>query len=117
MPKPLNYRAPYDAPGRPAGWLREVGNPSGAYVIRDARTRETLYVGESHTGRLRKTVLRHFQKWKGRTAGPTYPAARVEVALRVCPPSSAVAAQDNLICRLSPRDNEIKTRCPSGDPF
>ncbi len=117
MPKPLVYRPPY-ANGKPAAWLSELGDRSGVYVIRDARSHRVLYVGESHSGRLRKTLLRHFQKWSGRTAGPTYPPAGVEVALRLTPPPSAVAAQDNLICRLAPRDNEVKTRCPvGGNPF
>lgn len=116
MPKPLHYAAPYQS-GEPAPWISALGAQSGAYVIRKASTRETLYVGESHTGRLRKTLLRHFQKWTGKTAGPTYKPDTVEVALRITPPGSAVAAQDNLICRLGPRDNEIKTRCPSANPF
>lgn len=34
---------------------------NGVYAIRDKGTHETLYVGESHTGRLWKTLLRHFQ--------------------------------------------------------
>ena len=117
MPKPLHYRPPYGPDGKPAGWVSAIGDRSGAYVIRDARTRAVLYVGESHTGRLRKTLLRHFQTWRGRTAGPTYAPARVEVAVRFTPPPSAVAAQDNLICRLAPRDNEVRTRCPDADPF
>jgi excinuclease UvrABC nuclease subunit len=118
MPKPLVYRPPYTA-GKPSAWLAGLGDRSGVYVIRDARSRRCLYVGESHSGRLRKTLLRHFQKWSGRTAGPTYAPDKVEVALRLTPPPSAVAAQDNLICRLDPRDNDIKSRCPDDDatPF
>jgi len=34
---------------------------NGCYAFRDGETREILYVGESHTGRLWKTCLRHFQ--------------------------------------------------------
>lgn len=34
---------------------------SGVYAIRDARTGTVLYVGESHTGRIWKTLQRHFQ--------------------------------------------------------
>lgn len=118
MPKPLVYRPPY-INRKPAPWLSDLGARSGVYVIRDASSRRVLYVGESHSGRLRKTLLRHFQAWSGRTAGPTYSPDRVEVALRFTPPPSALAAQDNLICRLSPRDNAVKTRCPVGgaDPF
>lgn len=115
MPKPLDYFPPYLPTGRVDPRLARTVNLSGAYVIRDRSTGAVFYVGESHTGRLKKTVLRHFQFWTGPTAGPTYNRNRVEIALRVTPPASAVSAQDNLICRLSPRDNEIKTRCPN--PF
>jgi hypothetical protein len=34
---------------------------NGVYVVRLRETGEILYVGESHTGRLWKTMLRHFQ--------------------------------------------------------
>jgi hypothetical protein len=113
MALPLQYRAPYVA-GKPAPWVSAIGERSGAYVIRDARTRRVLYVGESHTGRLRKTLLRHFQRWKGQTAGKTYEPGRVEVAIRVCPPPSAVGAQNRLIVKLRPRDNEV---IPDENPF
>lgn len=53
-------------------WLAKRGeyNPAvrsfvhgehGVYAIRDKDTHRVLYVGESHTGRLWKTMLRHFQ--------------------------------------------------------
>lgn len=34
---------------------------SGVYVVRVRSTKRALYVGESHTGRAWKTLLRHFQ--------------------------------------------------------
>ena len=34
---------------------------TGVYAVRDSKTKEVLYVGESHTNRLWKTMLRHFQ--------------------------------------------------------
>jgi hypothetical protein len=114
MPKPLTYRPPYSG-ATVAPWVKTLSGRSGAYVIRDRASRRVLYVGESHTGRLRKTLLRHFQRWKGQTAGKTYRPGSVEVAIRICPPPAAVAAQDNLIARLRPRDNEIRSRDP--DPF
>jgi hypothetical protein len=39
---------------------------SGVYVVRDKRTGTVLYVGESHTGRMWKTLLRHFQDPSGK---------------------------------------------------
>ncbi len=118
MPSPLKYRPPYVSPGRVAPWLSAIGARSGVYVIRSARSGRVLYVGESHTGRLRKTLLRHFQAWSGRTAGNTYAAADVECAVRFCPPPAAVACQNNLICRLDPRDNDaIPAECKSENPF
>lgn len=38
-----------------------VKGRNGVYAIRDAETHDVLYVGESHTGRMWKTMLRHFQ--------------------------------------------------------
>jgi hypothetical protein len=98
-------------------WLRSLRGRSGVYVIRDARTGEILYVGESHTGRLYETLTRHFQEWRrwkgfwrgqygeGHDPGLTYPRDRVEVAVRVTAPSDAIAHEARLIRRLAPRDN------------
>jgi hypothetical protein len=116
MPSPLKYRPPYVAK-KVAPWVSGLGARSGAYVIKDARTGQILYVGESHSGRLRKTLLRHFQAWTGRTAGKTYNPERVVVALRFCPPSAAVSCQNNLICRLRPRDNEALPAECADEPF
>ena len=90
--------------GWPA-WLRALRGRSGVYVIRDRNDKQTLYVGESHTSRLYQTITRHFQAWSGKTSGPTYRRGDVEIAVRVAPPPSSVAAQNNLIARLKPRDN------------
>ena len=68
------------------------------------------------TGRLYKTVTRHFQAWGGKTAGPTYDRQEVEIAVRVTPPPATVAAQNNLIERLRPRDN-TNGAPPTNNPF
>ena len=39
---------------------------SGAYVITSHAGR-VLYVGESHTDQLKKTILRHFERWTSGT--------------------------------------------------
>jgi hypothetical protein len=66
-----------------------------------------LYVGESHTGNLAKTLKRHFYPWRddAERVHNTYDRHAVEVAVRLTPPPAAVGAQDNLIRRLEPRDN------------
>lgn len=71
-------------------WIGELKGKSGVYVIRDFAGR-ALYVGESHTGRLYQTLTRHFQRWTGKTAGPTYSRGGVMLAVRVTPASRAVA--------------------------
>ncbi len=89
-------------------WLKaETKGKSGAYLIRDSGFfgGEIVYVGESHTGRLFQTITRHFQRWKGKTAGPTYPRSKVQVAIVRCPAKQAVDLQDNLIAEFRPKDN------------
>lgn len=49
--------APRALPALHAPWI------NGAYAIRNASTVQMLYVGESHTGRLRHTITRHLQHW------------------------------------------------------
>ena len=103
----LVYRSPLGGARRFAPWVVALGASSGVYVIRSAATRQVLYVGESHTGRLRKTLLRHFQAWsddKVRRHFVIRPES-VEVAVRLCPPSAAPGAQDRLIQRLQPKHN------------
>ena len=103
----LNYRPPCDANGDFPDWLNALRNQSGAYIIRHRRTRQILYVGESHTGNFAKTLKRHFYSWRddAERVHNTYDRHAVEVAIRLTPPPAAVGAQDNLIRRLEPRDN------------
>jgi hypothetical protein len=97
--------------------VRDLDGYSGAYVIRVAK--RVRYVGESHTGRLRKTLVRHFQEWKrssGRTfwerrygrqndPGTTYERARAEVAVFLSNASDALDLEAELIRRYRPIDN------------
>jgi excinuclease UvrABC nuclease subunit len=105
--KDLVYRPPCDLRAKFLPWLHELRNQSGAYVIRDRQTHRAFYVGESHTGRLAKTVKRHFWPWKDdpERRHRIYSRHAVEIAVRLTPPDSAVGAQVNLIQRLDPRDN------------
>jgi hypothetical protein len=58
------YR-PVGASGEPyPEWVRALDGKSGVYVIREIQrdgSEETVYVGESHTGRLYDTLTRHLQ--------------------------------------------------------
>lgn len=103
-------------------FVKELKGKSGVYVIRDKTDKRTLYVGESHTGRLKKTLLRHFQAWSGKTAGPTYNRGSVEIAVIVTDKDRAVSVQNKLIDELEPRDNTIspattKKRPKTDNPF
>ncbi len=53
----LLWQSPASPSGRGfADWLRALRGvgANGVYLIRDARSREMLYIGESHTGRVRR---------------------------------------------------------------
>lgn len=120
----LIYR-PIGASGEPyPDWIRALDGKSGVYVIREIQldgSAETVYVGESHSGRLYDTLTRHFQQWRrskkfwtgqyggqGHDPGLTYPRHRVTVAARVLSPERAIAEETRLIARLRPRDNLLK---------
>lgn len=98
-------------------WLRVLRWSSGVYVIRASSTGEIVYVGESHTDRLASTVQRHFQRWKGYTAGTTYQRGRHEIAIEETPAAQAYDRQVDLIARLRPRDNSYAQPEDDGVPF
>jgi excinuclease UvrABC nuclease subunit len=105
--KDLNYRPVLGGTRVFAAWLLDLKNQSGAYVIRSNKTKEILYVGESHTSRLAATIRRHFHHWNDTPDRKhfTYSPHHVEVAVRLTPPPAALGAQNNLIQRMLPRDN------------
>lgn len=105
--KNLVYRSPFSSDGRTAAWLKRCKNLSGAYVIQNTRSKDALYIGESHTGRLMKTILRHFYTWDddGGRKHFTCQKNSVLVAVRLTPPNSASGAQNNLIENLQPKKN------------
>jgi hypothetical protein len=106
--KALNYRPPANGAGEFAPWLNALRASSDAYVIRRIEDARVLYVGESHTGILAKTIKRHFYPWQDdpEREHHTYQKGRVEIAVRLTPPGPAAqGAQNNLIRRLEPRDN------------
>ncbi len=99
-------------------WIRALKGKAGVYVIRDADSGETVYVGSS-AGRLYNTLTRHFQTWRrwkgfwrgqygeGHDPGLTYDRDSVEVAVRITSPSKSLDEEMRLIRRLKPRDNLI----------
>ena len=101
------WRSPLADDGGFADWIYDLRGHSGVYLIRDARTREIVYIGESHTRRLFETLTRHLYAWNGRGAGPSYHPAVVEIAVLVAetPLDDPVADQYGLIQRHEPRDN------------
>ena len=93
-----------------AQWVKELKGKSGVYLIREKVgflffTGDVVYVGESHTDRLYATLLRHFQRWTGKTAGATFAVSKVEVAIVRCPAKRALALQNSIIEEYRPRLN------------
>ena len=90
-----------------AQWVKALKKKSGVYIVRERGwLGKVLYVGESHTGRLYSTLLRHFQHWKGPTAGPTFVVSKVEVAVVRTPAQKAIETQNALIEEYRPEHND-----------
>lgn len=124
----MEWRPIGTAGERYPAWLRALNGKHGVYAIRRRGLIFTtnLYVGESHTGALYKTLTRHFQRWnraKGsrdwwrRTAayrpeqtdpGHTYErTSEIEVAIEVARSREhALELQAAWIEKLDPRDNK-----------
>lgn len=96
-------------------WVAGLKGKSGVYVIREKTNAlveflelyQVLYIGESHTNRLASTLLRHFQHWKGKTAGHTFAESKVEIAIVRCPAKSAVSLQNAMIEEFRPKLNIV----------
>jgi hypothetical protein len=106
-----NYR-PIRGRGEYALWLAQTAGANGVYIIRKKVRKGAkpviLYVGESHTHRLRETLQRHFQGWTGRTAGPTFDAKKTEVAIEIfLLGDEAIDRQNALIRRFHPIHNVV----------
>ncbi|MEE9311027.1 MAG: hypothetical protein V3V10_01320 [Planctomycetota bacterium] len=81
---------------------------NGVYGIRSKKSKQVLYIGESHTERLLRTLTRHLQDWNGPTAGPSYERSSVEVAWKVS--KDPLKAEAKLIGHYDPPDNTDKPR-------
>lgn len=86
-------------------WVRDLASRSGVYLIKSKRSRRVVYVGESHTGKLYGTLTRHFQRWKGQTAGHTFNRSGVLVAVLTSGPRAAQRLQSKLIEKHQPDYN------------
>lgn len=133
----MSFRRTWRSVGSPGDpypdWLCELRTASGVYAIRlpGIFTDPIVYVGESHTGRLAKTVARHFQHWSrakgfwseffGRDSdtdpGRTYPRGDAMVAVRVCSARQAIPLQNEWIRELRPRDNILGAESEDEVPF
>lgn len=123
----LTFREIGGHPGdRYPEWIASITGKSGVYVIKSKRGR-ILYVGESHTGRLKATLVRHFQRWKrdklnkftktdwSRTTGQVYDRGDCLVWLHPCRKDMAQKLQYVLIQQLNPRDNSVDGQGQLGD--
>ena len=99
--------------GRYNAAVREVARgASGAYAFRDRSSGRVLYVGESHTGRLWKTAIRHVhgQRSFARVGEWTHDVpGRLDVAVWLCAPDEALELEAALIEALDPVHNELWT--------
>ena len=118
------YRSVANPSGRGfAPWVRALKGKSGAYMIRETDSGEIVYVGESHTATLYKTLTRHFfgswqrdkDWWKeknrgagGERPGNIYDRDTHEVRVTVTSDRWATRLQYKWIKRYNPRDNDTR---------
>lgn len=79
---------------------------SGVYAIADADGK-VLYVGESHSGRLRDTLSRHWREWSCDGNCPTYQRGRIQVAWYRTHARDTLDVEAYLITHYQPEDNEL----------
>lgn len=111
MPARINCRWFQPANPRARGtrdaWSADFPPPgiSGVYAIADLDG-VVLYVGESHTGRLRRTLQRHFQIWNdSRQRRDVYDRHRVQVCWIQTRADEALDTEADWMDALQPRDN------------
>ena len=102
--------------------LVEFASSSGVYVLRDRSTKSVIYVGESHTGRLYRTLLRHFHDSSGKFAALQewvhHAPGRLEVLVFETPASEALEAEQEAIMYYEPLINKVGASSEDSDaPF
>lgn len=91
--------------------LSALGDASGVYVFRDRDSGEVIYVGESHTGRLYRTMLHHFHDPKGKFErlgewvhhAPT----RLDYKVFLASPAAVPELEKDAIEHFQPRINKL----------
>lgn len=115
-----------DGARRYAAWMKRATDQSGVYIIRANGSGEILYIGESHTDRLKETLTRHFRSWQDSAERIhfTFDPAAVAVAVRYTSAGDAVHQQNELIAELGPKFNtndggstEAAAEEPAEQPF
>lgn len=115
LPKIQNSKRKF----RDAEWFEVNGKPgqrypqemppmgiSGVYAL--ARKDGTaVYVGESHSGRLRDTLSRHWREWNCDGNCPTYQRGTIQVAWYRTHARETLDFEAYLIEQYRPLDNEI----------
>jgi hypothetical protein len=115
---------PLQADGHYVARIRALREADGCYAIREVyylRRPRCVYVGQSSTGCLYRTLTRHFQEWSRTAAGSfwekergpchVYDVTRCEVAIFPVPRAQVGALEKHLIAELDPRDN-VKDAVP-----
>ena len=92
---------------------------SGVYIIAELATGRALYVGESHSGKLRSTLMRHFQVWNDTRPRATFDPRQCQIAWAQTAPDEALLYEAALIHQYQPTHNidypEIFTGCDFDD--
>jgi len=99
--------------------LSSVQNESGVYVFRDRESGEVLYVGESHTGRLYRTMLRHFHDSSGKFEGlgewVSHAPTRLDYKVFLAPASAVPDLERDAVEHFEPRINKLLVADAEGD--
>jgi hypothetical protein len=89
---------------------------SGVYLIK--KNNKVVYVGESHTNNLYKTLYRHFQFWNDKvpqkrvTFKNDRSSGKIKVRVIITTKSQAVRLQKYLIKKIKPSKNEVYYNSP-----
>lgn len=89
---------------------------SGVYLIK--KNNKVVYVGESHTNNLYKTLYRHFQLWNDKvpqkrvTFKNDRSSGKIKVRVIITTKSQAVRLQKYLIKKYKPSKNEVYYNSP-----
>ena len=100
--------------------LAGLANASGVYVFRDRDSGEVIYVGESHTGRLYRTMLHHFHDPSGKFAGlgewVHHAPTRLDYKVYLAPADAVPDLERDAIEYFEPRINKLLLADASDDP-